>query len=152
MKPSTEFKELAPYSDLKVVDGKVKVDVYWNRHKECFSIRHRGKVIAHTPKCDLEDVEFVVNQKGRERVLAERRKNVHAFVRGYMNVERVDEPVGGWAWNYADVSYQTFRRVLYNPYNYDTFVEWINYTPIKRALGAHFADGYVYAMLEGEYQ
>ena len=64
------------------MDG-LKVDVYWNLHKKCYSVRHKGKVIAHLNNVLLRDVEWIVQPAGRERVLREKRKNVHAFARGY---------------------------------------------------------------------
>ena len=42
----------------------------------------RGKVLEHNTEFFLKDVEFKVSQAGRNRVLKEQRKNVHAFVCG----------------------------------------------------------------------
>lgn len=63
------------------------VDLYWNLHRDVFSVRSRrredyGRVIAHVDSFRLENSFFVVNEAGRQRVLQEKRKNVHAFVRG----------------------------------------------------------------------
>jgi len=74
------------------MDG-LKVDVYWNLHKKCYSVRHKGKVIAHLDRVALRDVEWIVQPAGREKVLSEKRKNVHAFARGYF-VQKY-EPNGG---------------------------------------------------------
>jgi hypothetical protein len=60
----------------------MRVEVYYNLHKKCFSIRHKGIVISHANTVKLADVTFVVRKAGRERVLREKKKNVHAFVRG----------------------------------------------------------------------
>tara|TARA_R110002051_G_scaffold246267_3_gene305848 strand:+ start:483 stop:941 length:459 start_codon:yes stop_codon:yes gene_type:complete len=60
----------------------MKVEVYWNLRKHSYSIRHKGKVIAHLSCITLKDVQWVVQPAGRKRVLRERRKNVHAFARG----------------------------------------------------------------------
>jgi len=91
-----------------------RVEVYWNLHKDCFSVRalsgpDRGRVIAHTRLIDLADVTFVVQPGGRARVLAEGRKNVHAFVRGTVTASR-----DGLAGPYVEVTY--------NPYVTDAFV------------------------------
>lgn len=89
------------------------VDVYWNLHRNCFSVRSRRKddrgiVIAHVyDRFVLADVKFVVNQAGRERVLREKRKNVHAFVRGL--------------WVDPRTMLQPFTSVYYNPYEGPTF-------------------------------
>ena len=106
------------------------VDVYWNLHKDVFSVRSRrredyGKVIAHVDEFTLSDVKFVVNESGRQRVLAERRKNVHALVRG--------------CWSPGVKVYVT-NRVRYNPYEAGTFLTREHNLPIAEA---HFAQGYI---------
>jgi hypothetical protein len=60
------------------------VQVYKNLHKGCFSVRNKktGKVIAYTNAITLINCRLVVGKKGRERVLRERQKNVHAFIEG----------------------------------------------------------------------
>lgn len=58
-------------------------DLYWNTHKRLFSVRHKGKVIAHTEKAFVYEPQFVVSEAGRQRVLREGVKNVHAVVRGH---------------------------------------------------------------------
>lgn len=58
------------------------VDVYWNLHKRLWSVRVDGRVVAHLPGVVLECCAFRVSEAGRQRVLASRRKNVHAWVRG----------------------------------------------------------------------
>jgi hypothetical protein len=61
-----------------------RVEVYWNLHKKCFSYRpaRKGGRVLHASSLLLENVTFAVQPAGRERVLREKRKNVHAFVRG----------------------------------------------------------------------
>ena len=62
----------------------MRVEVYFNLHKHVFSVRsaRSGRVILHTDRVHIRNPEFVVRQGGRQRVLKERKKNVHAFVRG----------------------------------------------------------------------
>lgn len=91
-----------------------RVEVYWNLHKDCFSVRalsgpNKGRVVAHTRIIDLADVAFVVQPAGRARVLAEGRKNVHAFARGIVTASRDDLPTA-------------YTEVTYNPYVTDSFV------------------------------
>lgn len=57
-----------------------KIYVYRNLHHKCWSVKYRGLVIAHTPTAFMWDVEFIVNEAGRQRVLKEGVKNVHAYV------------------------------------------------------------------------
>ena len=62
----------------------MNVDVYRNLHKNCWSIRDRstGRVWGHSQQYVVNNGTFVVQPAGRERVLEEQKKNVHAFVRG----------------------------------------------------------------------
>lgn len=94
----------------------MKVKVYRNLHKNCYSVvalegENKGRVIAHEQIVLLEDASFKVSQKGRERVIRERRKNVHAYVKG--TLLSTDFPwgdcLGGW------------ERVVYNPYKMAQF-------------------------------
>jgi len=97
------------------------VDVYININKNCVSIRNRssGLVVEHTDECQVKDVEFVVEPGGRERVLKEKKKNVHAFVRGTLSDEGPPEGEG--------------TEVTYNPYKYSDFVVRDTGEPIKEA-------------------
>jgi hypothetical protein len=62
----------------------MKVFVYRNLTKNCWSVRDErlGRVVLHTRRLVLADATFVVQKAGRERVLREKRKNVHAGIRG----------------------------------------------------------------------
>lgn len=67
----------------------MKVYVYWNLHNNCFSIkaldgRWKGKVVAHASQVLIREAEYYVNQKGRERVIENKRKEVHAGVKGQL--------------------------------------------------------------------
>ena len=84
----------------------MKVFVYFNLHKKCWSVKalegeRKGRVIRHALELSMRDVVFKVSEAGRQRVLAEKRKNVHAGVVGYL-----DEPVVRDNWT----------LVRYNPY------------------------------------
>lgn len=65
-------------------------------------------VIGHASEINLIDVEFKVNQKGRLKVLRDKRKNVHAVIEGYIQPNLTLTSVG--------------RLITYNPYLYDSFV------------------------------
>jgi len=84
------------------------VEVYYNLHKKCLSVRKRGLVIDHVSSILLKNAEFVVQPAGRKRVVKEKRKNVHAYIRG----ERV-----------AVASFDgKSERITYNPYKNKSFV------------------------------
>lgn len=85
------------------------VKVYFNLRKKCFSIQHKGKVIAHADTVKLKNVTYKVSEAGRQRVLKERHKNVHAFL--------VGEWVHSLSEDFAGIP------VTYNPYKYSSFVD-----------------------------
>lgn len=100
------------------------VQIYWNLHKRVFSVMalegpNKGRVIAHVPNFSLTDARFVVREGGRQRVLREKRKSVHAFVRGR------------WAEFVSDEG----REVTYNPYLYESFVRRATQEPIFTSEG-----------------
>ena len=92
----------------------VKVYVYFNLHKKCFSVKAlegncKGLVVAHTDTACLKDVTFKVSEAGRQRVLKEKRKNVHAGVVGYLE-------------GFTDNSTAGYKQAYYNPYKTRTFL------------------------------
>lgn len=98
-----------------------KVEVYWNLHKKCWSVRHKGTVIAHMGKVCLHGVQWVVQPAGRKRVLKEGKKNVHAFARGNLCIGDRE----------ADGSCTV--PVTYNPYRYTTFIRSDKEEPITES-------------------
>ena len=99
------------------------VRVYWNLHKRCYSIQTRGKswrVSGHAHEVLLSDCTFVVNAGGQQRVRAQRRKNVHAFIVGRLVGARTSfdwkTPTVLWpaAWDEPAV-------LRYDPYLNDCF-------------------------------
>jgi len=61
-----------------------RVYVYFNLHKKVWSVRQDGMVVKHTKHIMLKNCRFLVGKAGRERVLREGKKNVHAGVSGYV--------------------------------------------------------------------
>ena len=97
----------------------MKVEVYRNLHKNCWSIRDNktGRVIRHSDSVHLKDAKLVVRKSGREKVLREKRKNVHAFIRGTIDF----------------CTDKHFEQIAYNPYKYDSFVLVKSTEPIFHA-------------------
>lgn len=90
-------------------------DIYWNTHKNCWSVRQKGRVVAHARSLKLADCQFVVSEKGRQKVLREQKKYVHAVVRGRVVggdfiKKAVDLPEGG------EVTLR-HQQIRYNPYD-----------------------------------
>lgn len=106
-----------------------RVFVYRNlkyKDKVVWSVRDTktGRVVLHTENILLQDVEFVVGQAGRKRVIEEGRKNVHAGVRG--------RPV---SW----VASSQKNWVTYNPYKYESFVDRETEQPVLEASAAYLS-------------
>lgn len=120
----------------------MKVFVYFNLHKKCFSIKslegpERGRVIAHRHIVFLKDVVFKVSEAGRQRVLREKRKNVHAGV------------IGQWHFDLSEQDLSLMYRerlVKYNPYQSGSFMVFHEgkATPVYSAPQAYLANGQVY--------
>lgn len=85
------------------------VRVYWNIHKNCWSIQRKSKVIGHANSILLKDVVFLVSEAGRQRVLREKRKNVHAFARGEIVATNETKP------EFLE------NPITYNPYKFSYF-------------------------------
>lgn len=99
----------------------MQVRVYYNLHRHTFSIQHkvdgRWLVRDYADEVTLKDATFKVSEAGRKRVIAEGRKNVHAFVIGTLVDDIPETPV----------------QATYNPYKYSSFVEKETETPIHTA-------------------
>ena len=93
-----------------MIDTNRRVYVYFNLHKKVWSVRQSGKVVQHTNSIMLKDCRFLVSKAGREKVLREKKKNVHAGISGYV----VD--------SIPDIVYESCTHLAYNPYKYKGFV------------------------------
>ncbi len=89
----------------------MKVKVYRNLHKKCWSVMNpkTRRVIMHADAVCLTDAKFIVSQAGRERVLREKAKNVHAYACGFL-VESTPESA-------------TMVETSYNPYRFPHFFD-----------------------------
>jgi hypothetical protein len=100
----------------------MKVKVYFNLHKRCFSVvalegENKGRVIAHETEVKLINATFKVSEAGRQRVIREQRKNVHACVVGTL----------------TDTVKNCDQAVTYNPYKYNSFVLKKDESPVLTA-------------------
>lgn len=96
----------------------LKVFVYYNLHKSLWSIKalegaQKGKVIEHAEQVILFDAVPKVSEAGRQRVLKEQSKNVHAGITGklFATNNKVFES-----------SDTLFKEITYNPYKFCSFV------------------------------
>lgn len=137
--PCPEYKEQRIKDIYALIDPDKPVQVYRNLHKDCFSVRQAGIVRFHTKNLMLKNASFIVGLKGRERVLKERRKNVHAWVKGYVvnQSASIYEPNGQTLFDFR------WHSVTYNPYYMDTFYIPGEDEPVKHAkwVDLAFVDG-----------
>ena len=112
-----------------------KVAVYRNLHKNCWSVKcmKSKKVIAHLDHIFLERCKLKVSEAGRQRVLKERRKNVHAMVVGFIAKNIV----------------ATDTLAYYNPYKVATFVDK-NQNPVLESSFVELDFPYVFCKTKQE--
>ena len=92
------------------IDTSKQVLIYKNLHNGLFSVKQNGLVVAHVNSIVLKNGFFDVNQAGRNRVIREKKKNVHAYVKGFIvSINTVWEN-------------EQKRLVTYNPYNNEHFI------------------------------
>jgi len=94
-----------------------QVSVYWNLHKKCYSIKNSVGIVQHHARSVwLADVTFRVQQGGRQRVIKEGRKNVHAFIAGKLLAHSKDD--GDRVFTQLDYHFDMSgsSTVTYNPY------------------------------------
>lgn len=105
-----------------------KVKVYFNLHTQQFSVKDlaSGLVVAHGDNILMEAVTFKVSEAGRQKVLREKRKNVHAYVIGtYLGTnENVTMPM---------------RDAYYNPYKTESFQDSVTGKKLDRATIAYLS-------------
>jgi hypothetical protein len=113
----------------------MNVRVYYNLHKKRLSVQEKvngvWKVMRHVDAIHLKNVTFKVSEAGRQRVLQQKRKNVHAFIIG--------EPT-----NELDPTQHQYQIVGYNPYLKERFFDGTKY--IDKADGVIINNRLVYAL------
>ncbi|MBO3273090.1 hypothetical protein [Hymenobacter defluvii] len=82
-----------------------------------FKVDGKEKVIAVLPEVNLLNVQFLVREGGRQRVIAEKCKNVHAFAIGL----------------FTKVDSQPQTAITYDPYECGYFYQKQNKAPICSA-------------------
>ena len=116
----------------------MKVRIYYNFRKKIFSVQEKvngsWKVTEYTNDIFLRNVEFKVSEAGRQRVLKDKRKNVHAFILG----ERF--PFIPKSFVYRD-------EVSYNPYKGENFIVISEQKPLDWAKYVAIVGGKVIALI-----
>lgn len=114
------------------------VEVYYNLHKKMYSIRDKktGLVVAHAETVALVSkgdtfVTTKVSEAGRQRVLREKKKNVHAVIVGHF---------AGAGMRIAEEDKPKWKELYYNPYKVSTFVDKVTMQPPANMLYVHCQD------------
>ena len=105
----------------------MKVSVYRNLHNGLISIKSdaSGLVLGHAKTVSLALASFIVYEKGRQRVLRDKQKNVHAYVKGLLVDVTGFTPYKGRSLGYLVGAIDTIHKVTivaYNPYKAPHFV------------------------------
>ena len=101
--------------DNRIIIYDKPVLVYKNLHKDCWS----------TNLC-LQNCTMKISEKSRQKVISERKKNVHAYISGYItDLVSCELPL------------------YYNPYQTPTFINYDTKEPILIASFVHFRDNTV---------
>ena len=142
----------------------MKVYAYFNLHKKLWSLRgmdgsEKGYVLAHASNVELSDCTFKVSESGRERVIREQQKNVHAGIVGTLigfsgKLTEVGKFRAAYLLydddeNSPDISAE-YEPITYNPYVSSDFRVIKNDLPITGAesiilSGLPFGRGLTYA-------
>ena len=116
----------------RLINPCVRVEVYKNLNRQLWSVRQKGYVIGHCTQIYLRDVEYIVGERGRQTVLRERRKNVHAFTRGWV-CDLADIYLSDHENGLTPDECHPYQVAIYNPYLYDSFVDKLTKARIMRS-------------------
>jgi hypothetical protein len=101
---------ITPFKN-RALDSTKPVRVYRNLHSKSestkYSIKQNHLVIGHTNDLLLKNCTLEVNKKGQEKVRREKKKYVHAYVKGYISQEQIRAIIKD--------------QITYNPYQDDGF-------------------------------
>jgi hypothetical protein len=117
-----------------------RVFVYRNLHKRMWSVKsaETNRLLCHSSNLILRQCQFRVSEAGRQRVIREGRKNVHAGIYGYWceGISVLLIRVRGW------------DEVTYDPYSQSKFTRVEDGSKIEFAPYTVFMTNTVYASRE----
>lgn len=121
-----------------MINWDLPVRVYWNYKHRCYSIFQAGAVRASAKTVRLKDAEFRVREGGRQKMIREQRKIIHAYAIGKL-VDFVHPD------DKHDIESLDGRGAFYDPYRFASFVacdnnEAIDYADLVQfdETGTHF--------------
>jgi hypothetical protein len=116
-----------------------KFYIYRNLHKNTFSVKHRGKVIAHLDELYAHKVSFKVYEAGRQKVLRTKQKNVHAYVVCDNYTKAIDTDA------FRNIYKDAFNTLVrYNPYHGDSFIDVNTGNPVHESKNVKLKDGKIW--------
>ena len=126
--------------------------VYKNLHNNKWSVMdvETGLVCGHADSVTLVDASTKISQAGRNRVLLERKKNVHAFIVGSVVALGGFQSFKGRNVIVKDcgvdhIMLDTLVSITYNPYKYDNFVVKSTEQVVPATMKVVFLNQYVNA-------
>ena len=107
------------------MEDTIPVRVYFNLNRKVWSIQsyQPGKgwrLLTHSTNLTLRNAVTKVSESGRQRVIRERQRNVHAYIQGEL-IRTVPQTHSG-------------RRLSYNPYTGPDFI-WKDDNSVATELG-----------------
>ena len=132
-----DAKDRKTYMGCPVAPDRVRV--YFNLNLDCLSVidAETGRLYCHAHRVELHAAQFRVQEAGRQRVLREKRKNVHAGIRGdWLTYSKYyGHEVRQWGPSPKSMlkemksmatlpehSHYVHKQITYDPYKYETFV------------------------------
>jgi hypothetical protein len=112
-----------------VIDHERPVRVFKNWKHDCYSIMQDGVVRASARQVLLHDVQFLVRESGRRRMLELQCKTVHAYAVGRLQAHV--HPEQG-----PDLAGIRGRKAFYDPYRFASFVDRESLQPVREAAQA----------------
>lgn len=98
---------------------------------DVISVKVPGQRIEYASWVAVQDAEFRVHERGRQRCIAEGVRNVHAWIVG----DEIDRLSGDWSYlrpgGYIPAG---FRQAVYDPWKGESFVDRETLEPVHRAL------------------
>jgi len=110
-----------------VIDYAKPVKVFKNLKYGCYTIMQGGLPRASARQVRLQDAAFTVRESGRQRMLREQRRTIHAFITGTL----VDFVHAGD--NERSMAQLPGTQVHYNPQRGGAFMDLTTDTPVDRA-------------------
>jgi hypothetical protein len=83
-----------------------------NRKGKVYSIKQGNWVVGHATNLVMHDCEFVVNKAGKARAIKTGQRNVHAYIKGFLNKDHPQiNPDSDIFTDYRKIEYKPFTDI-----------------------------------------